>query len=74
MSGDGKVFLFFMNQDFETNSLLLNTNNEVSFSIRHMYVAGEYNIYEVNDTSNSITNFVAVKEKLALIEYILIFL
>lgn len=74
ISGDGKVFLIFLNQDFEKNILLLNNNNEVSFYIRNMYVAGEYKIYEINDTSNSITNVVAVKEKLALIKYILRFL
>ena len=36
ISGDGKVFLIFMNQDFETNFLLLNNNNEVNFFIKSM--------------------------------------
>ena len=67
ISGDGKVVLIFMNQELEKNILLLYNNNEVSCYIRNMYVAGEYKIYEINDTSNSITNVVAVKEKLALI-------
>ena len=74
LSGDGKVFLIFMNQDFEINILLLKNNNDVSFFIRNMYVAGEHKIYEINDRSNSITNVVAIKEKLALIKYILRFL
>ena len=74
ISGDAKVYLIFMKQDFEKNILLLNTNNEVSIYIRNMYVAGELKIYEIYDTSNSITNVVAVKEILASLKYILSFL
>ncbi|MGL5591121.1 MAG: hypothetical protein ACRDCF_00055 [Mycoplasmoidaceae bacterium] len=74
VTNDGRVFLIFLNQDFEKKIMLLNNNDEISFYIKNIYTAGDYKIYEINDRLNSIENVVAIKEKISLIKYILRFL
>ncbi|MGL5640526.1 MAG: hypothetical protein ACRDCD_02655 [Mycoplasmoidaceae bacterium] len=74
VTNDGRVFLIFLNQDFEKKIMLLNNNNEMIFYIENIYTNGDYKIYEINDKLNSIENVVAIKDKIPLIKYILSFI